>query len=308
MEKKKEMCTKRNTGLVRTLYVISAILLLIFIFMLIESIGYVRSYIAAYGMPAGEMIKESIQYVVKDSLNYFVYALLVFCAAKTINIMGCKSAVSNAVESSNSQTEQAAADNQCPDIEPAEDIAEIEQVETIDIDIDSEQPVQPEAEDESESIEQAVLTDEEENGDIEQLELTDEDKNGDIELPDLTESEETEVNAEPENIEAADNQCPDIDLIEDIVEIEADPEPENTVIEKNDYIYVSNVVESSNIQTEPAEADAAEADMEEDSENDDYRFEPDKVISRLGEISRKPAQKKIVEEAIGGQSRESEEE
>lgn len=285
MEKKKEMCTKRNTGLVRTLYVISVILLLIFIFMLIESIGYVRSYIAAYGMPAVEIIKESIQYIVKDSLNYFVYALLVFCAAKTINIVSCKSAVSNAVEPSNAQTESAVADNQCLDIEPAEDIVEIEQVVPIEedksddielpdstateeIEDDPEQPVLTDAEDENDDVEQAVPTDEDKNGDIEQLELTDEDKNGDIELPDLTETEEIEVNAESENIEATDNQCSDI---------------------------------------EPAEY-VEEADMEADSENEDYRFEPDKVISRLGEINRKPEQKKIVEEAIGGQSQESEEE
>lgn len=94
MKNKKEVRGKRNTGFVGFLYVMSAILALVFVFMLISNISYIRSYIASYGMSAGDIIAESVQYIIKGSLNYFVYALLVFCAAKVLSIVStnCKDA------------------------------------------------------------------------------------------------------------------------------------------------------------------------------------------------------------------------
>lgn len=92
MESKKRMQSKSRSGLIKFLYVISAILALVFVFMLIINVNYIINYIAAYGLSFGDMCLESIKYIITGSLNYFVYALLVFCAAKILSVVSCKSA------------------------------------------------------------------------------------------------------------------------------------------------------------------------------------------------------------------------
>ncbi len=75
---------KSSSGFARFLYVISAALLLAFVYMLYVNVTYISSYITSYGMSFSDMWQEAIQYIVAGSINYFVYAVLVFSAGKII--------------------------------------------------------------------------------------------------------------------------------------------------------------------------------------------------------------------------------
>ena len=75
---------KNGSGFARVLYVISAVLLLVFVYMLYVNIAYISSYTASYGMSFSDMWQEAVQYIVTGSINYFVYAVLVFSAGRII--------------------------------------------------------------------------------------------------------------------------------------------------------------------------------------------------------------------------------
>ena len=75
---------KNGSGFARVLYVISAVLLLVFVYMLYVNIAYISSYTASYGMAFSDMWQEAVQYIVSGSINYFVYAVLVFSAGRII--------------------------------------------------------------------------------------------------------------------------------------------------------------------------------------------------------------------------------
>jgi len=75
---------KNGSGFARVLYVISAVLLLVFVYMLYVNITYISSYTASYGMAFSDMWQEAVQYIVTGSINYFVYAVLVFSAGRII--------------------------------------------------------------------------------------------------------------------------------------------------------------------------------------------------------------------------------
>ena len=75
---------KNGSGFARVLYVISAVLLLVFVYMLYVNITYISSYTASYGMSFSDMWQEAVQYIVTGSINYFVYAVLVFSAGRII--------------------------------------------------------------------------------------------------------------------------------------------------------------------------------------------------------------------------------
>ena len=81
--------TKENaSALVKVLYVIAAVLMVIFIYMIIVNVMYIKSYADGYGIEVSDMLFDAVQYVVTGSISYFVYGLLVFCAAKIIEMMG----------------------------------------------------------------------------------------------------------------------------------------------------------------------------------------------------------------------------
>lgn len=302
MEKKKEMCTKRNTGLVGVLYVISVILLLIFVFMLIGNIGYIRNYITSYGMPVSDMVMESVQYVVANSLSYLVYAVLVFCAAKVISIVSCKGAAHDSAEvaSSTADIEDIVTDDNHPD----DDILPINQsTASTDYSDDVEdESFKVECTDDTQPVENTMAPDcyndaEVENFDIENAEVDEEDNHSsDVENSD-------EYSDAPNAVEQSDDTPPlEHTMVSDYnndFDTEHDAN-EGVVIEKADYIYVSNAVESSD--EEPQQLQPAQPPADQTPQQDDYRFEADEVISRLGASRQKAHRKGIVEEATENQS------
>jgi len=76
---------KKGSGLAKFLYVVAAVLSVIFVYMLIVNIMYISSYAVSYGMTFSDMWQEAVQYIVTGSVSYFVYAVLVFAAGKIID-------------------------------------------------------------------------------------------------------------------------------------------------------------------------------------------------------------------------------
>ena len=74
----------KTTAFVKVLYVISAFLAVVFVFMLVTNIQYINSYTASYGMGIGDMWADAIKYIVGESIPYIVYALILFGIAKIL--------------------------------------------------------------------------------------------------------------------------------------------------------------------------------------------------------------------------------
>ena len=68
----------------KVMYAFSAVMAVLFIYMFISEISYITGYMAAYEMPFSEMGFEAVKYVIDGSVNYLVYALLLFCAGKVL--------------------------------------------------------------------------------------------------------------------------------------------------------------------------------------------------------------------------------
>lgn len=80
--------TKKNmTWLPKTLYIIAAVIAVIFVYMIIVNVMYIKNYLASYGMTFSDMMMDSVQYVITGSISYLVYAILVFCAGKIISML-----------------------------------------------------------------------------------------------------------------------------------------------------------------------------------------------------------------------------
>lgn len=75
---------KSNGGLVKLLYIVSAVLFIVFAYMVVSNIMYINTYTASYGMNFSDMWKESVQYVVTGSMSYLVYALVLLAVAKIL--------------------------------------------------------------------------------------------------------------------------------------------------------------------------------------------------------------------------------
>lgn len=87
METNKETMKKNDSGLVKGLYIIAAVLAVIFVYMLIVNIMYISSYSVSYGMSFSDIWQEALQHIVTGSVSYLVYAVLVFCAGKIISML-----------------------------------------------------------------------------------------------------------------------------------------------------------------------------------------------------------------------------
>lgn len=87
MEKQKKSAKGRASGLVKALYVIAAILMLVWVYMIIVNIIYIKNYTATYGISVSDMMMDSVQYVITGSISYFIYGVLVFCAGKIIRLL-----------------------------------------------------------------------------------------------------------------------------------------------------------------------------------------------------------------------------
>ena len=89
---------KNGNGFVKFLYVVSAVLAVIFVYMMIVSIMYIRSYAVSYGMAFSDMWQEAVQHIVTESVSYFVYAVLVFSAGAILSKVQTNCCTSQAQE------------------------------------------------------------------------------------------------------------------------------------------------------------------------------------------------------------------
>lgn len=87
MKDQKKPAAGGTSGFVKVLYVISAILMAVFVYMAIVNAMYISNYAATYGLKVSDMIMDAVQYVITGSISYFVYGLLVFCAGKIIGLL-----------------------------------------------------------------------------------------------------------------------------------------------------------------------------------------------------------------------------
>lgn len=89
---KREKNGNGRSVIAKIMYAASALLAVIFIYMLIEAIAYIGDYMASYGMAFGDMWSDAIQYVLSSSISYLVFALLLFAAGKIIDEMSMRAA------------------------------------------------------------------------------------------------------------------------------------------------------------------------------------------------------------------------
>ena len=89
---KREKNGNGRSVIAKIMYAASALLAVIFIYMLIEAITYIGDYMASYGMAFGDMWSDAIQYVLSSSISYLVFALLLFAAGKIIDEMSMRAA------------------------------------------------------------------------------------------------------------------------------------------------------------------------------------------------------------------------
>ena len=87
MKKQIERAGGKPSALVKVLYVISAILMCICAYMIVVNILYIRDYASMYGVAVSDMISDAVQYVITGSVAYFVYGVLIFCAARILRIL-----------------------------------------------------------------------------------------------------------------------------------------------------------------------------------------------------------------------------
>ena len=87
MKKQIERAGGKPSALVKVLYVISAILMCICVYMIVVNVLYIRDYASMYGVAVSDMISDAAQYVITGSVAYFVYGVLIFCAARILRIL-----------------------------------------------------------------------------------------------------------------------------------------------------------------------------------------------------------------------------
>lgn len=90
MKNQIERAGGKPSALVKVLYVISAILMCICAYMIVVNILYIRDYASMYGVAVSDMISDAVQYVITGSVAYFVYGVLIFCAARILRILQAK--------------------------------------------------------------------------------------------------------------------------------------------------------------------------------------------------------------------------
>lgn len=87
MEKKNKFVKGKASCLVKTLYIIAAVLMAICAYMIVVSILYISNYASSYGVAVSSMMVDAIQYVITGSISYFIYGVLVFSAGKIIRLL-----------------------------------------------------------------------------------------------------------------------------------------------------------------------------------------------------------------------------
>lgn len=63
-------------------YIISALLVVLSIVKVFTSITYLNTYFKQYGTTLGQNVGDAVQYIVQGSLNFLIYAVIIFIGAK----------------------------------------------------------------------------------------------------------------------------------------------------------------------------------------------------------------------------------
>lgn len=93
------MNSKKKTPVISiVLYVIAALLAILFAYMLGASILYIKDYLAQYSMSFSDVASDSIKMIINQSVAYLVYAILVFAAGKVIALTAPLAAAVGVVE------------------------------------------------------------------------------------------------------------------------------------------------------------------------------------------------------------------
>lgn len=69
------------------LYIVAALMGIIFIYMFIEAAAYISDYMDSYGMSMGDMWADAIQYILSSSLSYIVFGLLLYAAGRILDVL-----------------------------------------------------------------------------------------------------------------------------------------------------------------------------------------------------------------------------
>lgn len=109
MSKETNSANGKMSKLALIMYIAAGVLGAIFIYMFIYAINYINNYITSYSMSFGDMWKDAIQYIVSSSINYLVFALLLFIGGKTLDTVNkkcgdCAPAKTQAVKSAEAAT------------------------------------------------------------------------------------------------------------------------------------------------------------------------------------------------------------
>ncbi|MBQ0079602.1 MAG: hypothetical protein KBS66_06925 [Eubacterium sp.] len=83
----------KKSKLTIALYVVAAIMGLLFLYLFVSSYAYIRSYAISYGMTVGDMGFEAIQYIISNSVAYLVYGVGLFALAQIWEAVRCKTCV-----------------------------------------------------------------------------------------------------------------------------------------------------------------------------------------------------------------------
>lgn len=78
---------KKRNGLVGFMYVMAVIMLIVFAYMLVAGIIYIRTYMASYAMTVSDAWEYMLQYLISGTLEYLVYAILFFAAGRIITLL-----------------------------------------------------------------------------------------------------------------------------------------------------------------------------------------------------------------------------
>lgn len=96
MEKKNKFVKGKASCLVKTLYIIAAVLMAICAYMIVVNILYISNYASSYGVAVSSMMVDAIQYVITGSISYFIYGVLVFSAGKIIRLLQSRNEIGRA--------------------------------------------------------------------------------------------------------------------------------------------------------------------------------------------------------------------
>lgn len=80
------------------LYVLSAVLLVYAVYMVFSTVNYLSSYFQTYSTTIGSNLGDSFNYILTNTLSYFLYAVFLFTAGKVYDAV-------RALDSSNFESE-----------------------------------------------------------------------------------------------------------------------------------------------------------------------------------------------------------